>query len=154
MYLQCWHGGCHVKLLPSQHVLCIWLPYNHAPCHFMQSHIVRVHACLVVTCHLHFWQNDPDLLHATAVTWGWNGHRNKSQHRKLTQEKKILLLFLEPETFRSWVQHPNHWAIPTPHKIKYRERKGYLTMVDEGSCSCYIKNKEMLCFSFTHEVLQ
>ena len=28
--------------------------------------------CLAVTCHLYFWQNDQDLLRATAVTWGWN----------------------------------------------------------------------------------
>ena len=28
----------------------------------------KVYACLAVTCHLHFWQNDWDLLHATAVT--------------------------------------------------------------------------------------
>ena len=59
---------------------------------------------LAVTCHLHFWQNDQDLLRATAVTRGWNGYRNKSQHRKLTLEKKILLqllLGLEPGTFRS-----------------------------------------------------
>ena len=33
----------------------------------MQSHVRKVHACLAVTCHLHFWQNDRDLLHATAV---------------------------------------------------------------------------------------
>ena len=26
-----------------------------------------MHLCLAVTCHLHFWQNDWDLLHATAV---------------------------------------------------------------------------------------
>ena len=26
--------------------------------HSLQSHIRRVHACLTVTCHLHFWQND------------------------------------------------------------------------------------------------
>ena len=45
----------------------------------MQSHIHKVHACLAVTCHLHFWQNDRDLLRATAVTRGWNGYRNKSQ---------------------------------------------------------------------------
>ena len=72
-------------------VLCT--TYNHAPvqCHFIQSHICRVHVCLAVTCHLHFWQNDRDLLHATAVTRGWNRYRNKSQHRKLTLEKKILL---------------------------------------------------------------
>ena len=31
-----------------------------------------------------------DLLRATAETQGWNGYRNKSQHRKLTLEKKIL----------------------------------------------------------------
>ena len=50
-------------------------------CHFMQSHTHRVYACLVVTWHLHFWQNDRDLLRATAVTRGWNRYRNKSQHR-------------------------------------------------------------------------
>ena len=43
-----------------------------------------------VSCHLHFWQYDRDLLCATAVTRKWNGYQNKSQHRKLTLEKKIL----------------------------------------------------------------
>ena len=70
----------------SAQVLCT--PYNHAPCHFMQSHICKVYACLAVTCHSDFWQNDRDLLRATAVTRGWNGYRNDSQHRKLTLEKK------------------------------------------------------------------
>ena len=60
----------------SRRVLCT--PYNHAPCHFMQSHIRKVYACLAVTCHLRFWQNDRGLLRATAVTRGWNGYRNKS----------------------------------------------------------------------------
>ena len=89
-------------------------PYNHAPCHFTQSHICKVYACLAVTCHLHFWQNDQDLLRATAVTQGWNGYRNKSQHRKLTLEKKILLPGFEPTTFQSWVRRSNHLAIPAP----------------------------------------
>ena len=31
----------------------------------MQSHMRKVYACLAVTCHLHFWQNDRDLLLAT-----------------------------------------------------------------------------------------
>ena len=53
----------------SRRVLCT--PYNHAPCHFMQSHIRKVYACLAVTCHLRFWQNDWGLLRATAVTRGW-----------------------------------------------------------------------------------
>ena len=99
----------------SRRVLCT--PYNHAPCHFMQSHIRKVYACLAVTCHLRFWQNDRGLLHATAVTRGWNGYRNKSQHRKLTLEKKILPPLqqgLEPVTFRSRVWCSNHWAIPAP----------------------------------------
>ena len=39
----------------------------------------RVYACLGITCHLHFWQNDRNLLRTIS---------NKSQHRKLTREKK------------------------------------------------------------------
>ena len=77
----------HETATVSAQVLCT--PYNHAPCHFMQSHIRKVYACLAVTCHLHFWQNDRDLLRSTSVTRWWNGYRNKSQHRKLTLEKKI-----------------------------------------------------------------
>ena len=67
----------------------------------------KVYACLTVTCHLHFGQNDRDLLRATAVTRGWNGYRNKSQHRKLALEKKILpplLQGFEPATFQSRVR--------------------------------------------------
>ena len=92
-------------------------PYNYAPCHFMQSHIRKVYACLAVTCHLHFWQNDRDLLRATAVTRGLNGYRNKSQHRKSTLEKKILPPLqqgFKPMTFQSWVQCSNHYAIHAP----------------------------------------
>ena len=117
VYLQRWHGWYHKKLLPSRCVLCT--PYNHAPCHFMQSHIRKVYACLAVTCHLRFWQNDRGLLSAKAVTRGWNRYRNKSQHRKLTLEKKILLPLqqgFKPATFQSRVRHSNHWAIPAPLK--------------------------------------
>ena len=45
--------------------------------HLMQSHTYRVHACLAVTCRLHFGQTDQDVLRATAVTRGWNGYRKK-----------------------------------------------------------------------------
>ena len=77
-----------------------------------------MYACLAVTCHLHFWQNDRDFLRATVVTRGWNGYRNKSQHRKSTLEKKILPPFqqgFEPATFQSRVRCSNHWAIPAPN---------------------------------------
>ena len=105
----------HETAAVSAQDLCT--PYNHAPCHFMQNHMRKVYACLAVTCHLHFWQNDPGLLRASAVTQGWNGYQNKSQHRKLTMEKKILpplLQGFEPATFWSWVRCSNHWAIPPP----------------------------------------
>ena len=73
--------------------------------------------CISVTCHLHFWQNDRDRLRATAVTRGWNGYRNKSQHRKLTLEMKILLPSstpaLEPATSRVR-RSTGHWAAPLP----------------------------------------
>ena len=65
-------------------------PCTSLQCRFIQSQIGRVHVCLAVTRHLHFWQNDRDLSRATAVTRGWNGYWNKSQHRKLTPERKIL----------------------------------------------------------------
>ena len=87
VYLQRWHGWCHMKLHPSRRVLCT--QYNHAPCHFIQSHIRKVYACLAVTCHLHLWQSDLNLLRATVVTRGWNGYRNKSQHSKSTMEKNL-----------------------------------------------------------------
>ena len=79
--------------------------------------IRKVYACLAVTCHLRFLQNDRDFLRATVVTRGWNGYRNKSQHRKSTLEKKILPPFqqgFEPATFQSRVRRSNHWAIPAP----------------------------------------
>ena len=44
---------------------------TNAEARFNKSHILKVYACLAVTCHLHFWQNDRDLLRATAVTRGW-----------------------------------------------------------------------------------
>ena len=64
----------HETAAVSTQILCT--PYNpapchHAPCHFMQSHIRKVHACLTVTYHLHFWQNVRDLLRATAEEGVW-----------------------------------------------------------------------------------
>ena len=65
---------------------------------YSKPHAYRVHVWLAVTCHLHFWQNDQDLLHAAVVTPGWNRYGNESQHKELTQEKKIL-----PLSIASWI---------------------------------------------------
>ena len=116
VYLQRWHGWCHMKLQPSWRKFCVHHTTMHYVTSFKATYIRSVYAYLAVTCHLHFWQNDRDLLHATGVTQVWNGYWSKSQHRKLTLEKKILLLLLQgfkPTTFQSWVQCSNHWAIPT-----------------------------------------
>ena len=85
--------------------------------HFMESYIRKMNACLAVTCYLHVWQNDRGLLRATAVKWGWNEYRNKSQHRKLALENTILrplLPGLEPATFESRIRRSNHCAVPAP----------------------------------------
>ena len=97
VYFQRWHGWCHVKLLPSRRILCT--PYNHTPCHFMQSHIRKVHACLAVTCHLH-------CLNGTAVTRKWNGYRNKSQHRKQSPNTGLRLTSF------------NHCRISLRHRVQ------------------------------------
>ena len=96
------------------HVLCTACSHAHA--HSVWSHIHRVHVCLAITCHQLFRQNDQDLLHATAVTRGWNRYWNKSQHRKLTLEKKILPELppgIEPTTFRLQVRRSTT-KLPTP----------------------------------------
>ena len=43
---------------------------TYAEARFNKIHIRKVHVCLAVTCHLHFWQNDRDFLRATVVTRG------------------------------------------------------------------------------------
>ena len=91
MYLHRWPGWCHtMKLLPSRRV-CV---PHHTTMHHVTSckatNVRCIRVSLAVTCHLHFWQNDRDLLRATAVTRGWNGYQNKSQHRKFTVETEIL----------------------------------------------------------------
>ena len=53
-----------MKLLPSRRLLCTIQPCTMS-CHFIQSHIHRMHAQLAVTCHQHFWLNDKDLLCCT-----------------------------------------------------------------------------------------
>ena len=59
-------------------------PLTSFQCHFIRSICTpRVHACLAVTCHLHFWHNDRGLVRTTAVTRGWDGYRNMSQHKKV-----------------------------------------------------------------------
>ena len=61
-----------VSSFPDRFAHYAWTAALSAHSDFVGS---RVYACLGVTCHLHFWQNDRGLLRATVVTRGWNGHR-------------------------------------------------------------------------------
>ena len=127
---------------------------TNAEARFNKIHIRKVYACLAVTCHLHFWQNDRDFLRATVVTRGWNGYRNKSQHRKSTLEKKILPPFqqgFEPATFQSRVRCSNHWAIPAPRS---RERRITLYKLSSISQSIYYANYKKVQNSAARLVLR
>ena len=123
-----------MKLLPSRCTLCVHNTTMHGVPSFITSYVV------FIICNLHFWQNDLDLLRATAVTREWNGYRNEGQHRKLTLAKKILPLLLpglEPATFRSRVQRFNHWAILAPQddvlSLILRLRVVYVSSYRPGS---------------------
>ena len=100
----------HETAAVSAQVLCTL--YNHAPCHFMQSHIRKVYACLTVTCHLHFWQNDRDLLRATAEKKIFPPLRDVRDsaltvqfHRQRTTSKPVI-----PRTDSSWWHECNSGA--------------------------------------------
>ena len=49
----------------------------------------RVYACLGVTCHLHFWQNNRGVLRATAVTLVCNGHRIRVSTQSSLWRRKL-----------------------------------------------------------------
>ena len=64
-----------MNLLPFQRKFCV----HHTAMHqfimslYSKLHRQGVYVCLSVTCHLHFWQNDWDLLGNTVKTQGWVG---------------------------------------------------------------------------------
>ena len=98
--LFCW--APHLKMSPKHFTTATSLPV-YSVILFKATYI----GCLIATCHLRFWQNDQDLLHAT-VNMGVEQILNEGQHRKLTVEKKILPLLppgTEPATVWSRVWH-------------------------------------------------
>ena len=116
------HGWCCIKLLPSACAVYTIQPCTTS-CYFMQSHTHRMHVCLAVTFHLHFWQNDQDYFFTCYRSN--NRYQNKSTER-VTPEKEILpplLLGLEPVTIWSQVLC-NHWAIPLPAIPSMRRENG------------------------------
>ena len=109
-----------MKLLLSQHKFCVHPTTMHQFTASLFEAVCRVCVCSAVTSHLHYGQNDWDLLRAAAVTRGWNRYRNKSQRRQLSMEKQILCLLLpglKPETFRLQVSHSTTELSPLPEHV-------------------------------------
>ena len=84
----------HKTTALSKQVLCT--PCNHAPVYTVtiRSRIHMVCVSLAVSCHLHFWQSDRDLLRATVVTQGWNRYQTESAQTVDPRERKNTLAFL------------------------------------------------------------
>ena len=77
-----------------------------------------MYSCLGVTCHLHFWQND-GVFYVLLRFYGVERTPNKSQHTKLTLEKKTLRPLLpgfELATFRSRVRRSTNKLSRLPRK--------------------------------------
>ena len=77
---------------------------------------------------------------------GWNRYQKKSQHRKVTLEKKILLLFLPGFIFNLSIMGLSlyHWAIPAPNVNQFQCRfapvMSHWKQFRFGSCSlCWMR---------------
>ena len=82
-----------------------------------------MYACLAVTCHLHFWQSDQDLLHATAVTQRVE-QIPTCQHRKLTLEKEILPPLLSGSNLKPF--HQESVALPLSQPCSLTGLRAYV----------------------------
>ena len=89
VYLWCWHGWCHVKLLLYRRIPST--PYIQAPCHFMQSHICKVHGRLAVTC--------KKSNHENKTLLRWNVHVVLQQHKKSKHGNKNIVKMKYPCCF-------------------------------------------------------
>ena len=109
-----------------------------------------MYACLGVPCHLHFWQNDRDLLRVTAVTRRVERTQNKSQHTKLTLEKKIPpppLPGFDLATFRSRVRRSYKQAIPVGSRSAFSHLAFCLKLPTRKSAQWRLTNSVNLLYS-------
>ena len=108
----------------------------------------RMYACLGVTFHLHFWQNDRGVLRATAVTRRRNGHRVRvSTQSYLWRERKKSRRFCRDSNSQPFDHEsvaptnklsPSRWCTPQKfHCVK---------VIGEFSLSVYVVLK-FLCKS-------
>ena len=99
--------------------MCTIQPCTGLRCNFTESHRRRVRVCLAVTCHLQFWENDRDLLRATAVTRGWNAYRRYESAQKVHPgEENSPAVPVGTRTRDLSIASPTlyHCAIPAPQE--------------------------------------
>ena len=82
--------GLRLSLFPDRFPHYAWTVAQSAHTDFAGS---EVYACLGVTCHLHFWQNDQGLLHATVVAGGWNAHQIRVSKQSWLWRRKFSCYF-------------------------------------------------------------
>ena len=83
-----------------------------------------VYACLGVSCHLHFWQNDKGLLRATVVTQGWNGHQIRDSTQNWLWRRNFSrrsCLDSNPQSFdhESVLSHHSLWRSVSPFPVTF-----------------------------------
>ena len=92
---------------------------------------------------MHFWQNGQDLLHATVVTWGWDGYQNK---RKADDEEDSTSQI--DTTFSSRAQHSTTELSTWKQRIMTAILTAVMYLWKEPKFS--IQNKSIIfkCFTF------
>ena len=83
---ECFLMSCVQARYPDRFPHCACTAASSSNSDFVKS---TVYACSDITRHPHFWQNDRDLLRATAVTRGWNGHRIRVSTQRKRWEDNI-----------------------------------------------------------------
>ena len=104
----------------------------------MQSHIRKVYACLAVTCHLHFWQNDRDLLRATAVTRG------------SLVGSAISILFVATNTYcdKSSRQNTSFWCVCVCMQIYFcRDKRNFVATKVLSRLAYFCRDKHVFCLT-------
>ena len=97
----------HVSSFPDRFLHYAWTAALSAHSDFVWS---KMYVCLGVTYHLHFWQNDQGLLHATVVTQGWNGRRIKVSTQSWLQRRKFSCCSCRDSNLQSYDHESGTWT--------------------------------------------
>ena len=123
---------CRLNMFCVHHATMHQVTSLHA-----KSYIHRVYACLTVTCQLHFWQNDRDLLCATAQ----DGRDTKIRVsiESWPGRRKFSRLFCRDSNPWPRVRRSNQWSIPAAGATMQT------ALADNGTLETHRNLKQELC---------